>query len=390
MSGQLAQAETAARNVENGIVDTITAWKNGSISAEAAMASLEKTMLPDAESHTLSNGIRQASSALGGSTTNSGNTTIALAAQNLEEGLAQAETKLGNAETPSTLIYGAHAIVSGIRSVGDAAGKAQAGGIAIAKGASNAQAATDALGNGAAQLDDGIGRLQEGLSDGYEALDESLSTTPEEYGAYAVAPVEIENEVFGELGAFGYGFVPLFLTLCLWLGSLALFFVFDPFPSKNVRCTGRFAAALSSACSSQRGGSDHRSDSLRSARHHKRRIHPLPCLHRVLILLHPSNAEPFRHSRKSVCCHLLDSANGMLFRHLSCRSWRRGNGGRVGISSLHLRRRRYSRMHERHEPGHRAFGCRRVAVVRTGLCRPLHHSLPHCIETEEEARRRNH
>ena len=244
MSGQLAQAETATRNVENSIANTITAWKNGSISAEAAMVSLERTMLPDAESHTLSNGIRQASSALGGSPTNSGNTTIALAAQNLEEGLAQAETKLGNAETSGTLIYGAHAIVSGIRSVGDAAGKAQAGGIAIAKGASNAQAATDALGNGVVQLDDGIDRLQEGLSDGYEALDESLSATPEEYGAYAVAPVEIENEVFGELGAFGYGFVPLFLTLCLWLGSLALFFVFDPFPSKNVRCAGRFAAVF--------------------------------------------------------------------------------------------------------------------------------------------------
>lgn len=242
ISERLAQAETATRNVENGIASTVTAWKNGTISAEAAMASLERTMLPDAENHTLSNGIRQASSALGGPHADNGNTTIALAAQNLEDGLAQAEAKLGNTEAPNTLIYGTHTIVGGIRSVGDAVGKAQAGSSAIAKGISTAQAGTDTLDDGAAQLDEGIGRLQEGLSNGYEALDESLSTTPEEYGAYAVSPVEIENEVFGELGAFGYGFVPLFLTLCLWLGSLVLFFVFDPFPSKNAERAGRFAA----------------------------------------------------------------------------------------------------------------------------------------------------
>ena len=71
----------------------------------------------------------------------------------------------------------------------------------------------------------------------------SLAPSPTGCG-YLVAPVEMEEDVFGNLGAFGYGFAPLFLTLCLWLGSLLLFFIFDPFPSKNMEYADRFAAVF--------------------------------------------------------------------------------------------------------------------------------------------------
>ncbi|MDO4890875.1 MAG: YhgE/Pip family protein [Coriobacteriaceae bacterium] len=43
---------------------------------------------------------------------------------------------------------------------------------------------------------------------------------------------------------FGYGFAPFFMTLCLWLGTLLIFFVFEPFPSYRHIGVSRFAAVF--------------------------------------------------------------------------------------------------------------------------------------------------
>lgn len=120
----------------------------------------------------------------------------------------------------------------------------QEGASALANGVSSLSSGVSELDSGAAELDEGVASLQEGLSEGHAALEESLTATPAEYGDYIVAPVEMERDTYGDLGAFGYGFAPLFLTLCLWLGSLLLFFIFDPFPSKNMEYAGRFAAVF--------------------------------------------------------------------------------------------------------------------------------------------------
>ena len=246
----LANAEDAARNLESGIVRIIAQWRAGTLPAEAAMAAIEANLLPAAEGHVLSEGISRARSALDGSG-GSGDGNIAGAAHAVETCLAHVEEALGDSETPDTLLFGIHSVTDGIGSVASAvegaavgARQLREGGLSLADGASSLNAGTSALDNGAAQLDEGVASLQEGLIEGHAAIDESLTATPAEYGDYLVAPVEMEEDVFGKLGAFGYGFAPLFLTLCLWLGSLLLFFIFDPFPSKNMEYAGRFAAVF--------------------------------------------------------------------------------------------------------------------------------------------------
>lgn len=247
----LTDAEDAARNLESGIAEIVARWKAGAIPAEAAMAAIEANLLPSAESHALSRRISRASAALGGSGDSGDSGTIAGAMGSIGEGLTQAEEALGDSETPGTLIFGAHSVTNGIglassavRSATEGAHQLQEGASALADGVSSLSSGVSEFDSGAAELSEGVASLQEGLSEGHAALEESLTATPAEYGDYLVAPVEMEEDVFGNLGAFGYGFAPLFLTLCLWLGSLLLFFIFDPFPSKNMEYAGRFAAVF--------------------------------------------------------------------------------------------------------------------------------------------------
>lgn len=246
----LADVENASRNLESGIAEIAAGWKAGALPAEAAMAAIEANLLPAAESHALSGGISRARAALGGSG-GSGDGNIASALRAIEAGLAHAEEALGDSETPGTLLFGTHSVADGIESVGNAvegaatgAHQLQEGGLSLTDGASSLNSGANKLYSGAMELDEGVASLQGGLAEGHAAIDEALTATPTEYGDYLVAPVEMEESVFGGLDAFGYGFAPLFLTLCLWLGSLLLFFIFDPFPSKNMEYAGRFAAVF--------------------------------------------------------------------------------------------------------------------------------------------------
>lgn len=120
---------------------------------------------------------------------------------------------------------------------------------ALAEGAEAADDGTNQLQSGSSSLTrglsdatEGAATLADGLSDGAATIDESLTATPEELGAYAADPVDMTDDTHGELDAFGYGFAPLFMTLSLWLGALIIFFVVSPFPSPAQKEAGRFAA----------------------------------------------------------------------------------------------------------------------------------------------------
>ncbi len=247
----LSEAETTARGLEDDIAELVAGWKTGAVPADAAMAAIESNMLPAAEGHALSGGIGRARAALGSDGESGDSATIVGAARAIETELAAAEVKLGDAGTTGTLIFGAHSVAGGIESVvgavesaAEGARRLQEGSSSVAEGVSALDSGVRALGDGAQELDEGAASLQEGIADGRAALGESLKAMPTEYADYIVAPVEMEEDVFGDLDAFGYGFAPLFLTLCLWLGSLLLFFIFDPFPSRNMEYAGRFAAVF--------------------------------------------------------------------------------------------------------------------------------------------------
>ena len=118
-------------------------------------------------------------------------------------------------------------------------------------GASELQTGIQSAANGANELSEGLegarngaDTLTESLSEGSDALESALTAPADDLAHYAANPIVMQDDVFGDLPSFGYGFAPLFLTLCLWLGSLMLFFIFEPFPSSGNLAHKRFAVII--------------------------------------------------------------------------------------------------------------------------------------------------
>ncbi len=104
-----------------------------------------------------------------------------------------------------------------------------------------AQSGSSQLSRGLTAASEGAGTLSTSLDEGARAISDSLTDTPENIASYASAPVEFQDDSYGDLPSFGYGFAPLFITMCMWLGSLIAFFIFDPFPASRKLGKNRFA-----------------------------------------------------------------------------------------------------------------------------------------------------
>lgn len=157
---------------------------------------------------------------------------VSSGAAELAQGLGAGATALASisdgAETLQSgavaLSEGANSLSGGASSLSDGAASAASGASELADGAREAE-------DGANQLADGSSELAEALGEGADEISESLTATPKAYADYISAPVEVEDEAWGDVGDFGHGFAPLFMTISLWLGSLLIFFIFEPFPS---------------------------------------------------------------------------------------------------------------------------------------------------------------
>lgn len=128
----------------------------------------------------------------------------------------------------------------------------------LAAGAQSAKEGSASLTEGAAQLQEGSQTLTEGLqsasegntdltdalAEGSQTIEDSLTDTTENLASYTANPTEMQDSTYGDLDKFGYGFAPLFLTLCLWLGSLMIFFIFSTFPSNREFAEKRFSAVI--------------------------------------------------------------------------------------------------------------------------------------------------
>jgi YhgE/Pip-like protein len=76
---------------------------------------------------------------------------------------------------------------------------------------------------GSATLADGADKLLNALADNAEG--EAVTVSPEDMGAFIAEPVIVSSDIYGEIGNYGTGFSPLFMSLGLWIGALMLFFL---------------------------------------------------------------------------------------------------------------------------------------------------------------------
>ena len=117
---------------------------------------------------------------------------------------------------------------------------AQEGAETLANGASKLESGTKSLEDGLESAKDGANTLSDSLSEGQQTIDDAMTASVEDTASYIADPVDVSDDAYGDLDSFGYGFAPLFLSLCLWLGSLMIFFVFDAFPSRKYLGASRF------------------------------------------------------------------------------------------------------------------------------------------------------
>ena len=114
----------------------------------------------------------------------------------------------------------------------------------LTEGAGRLQNGSQKLTSGLKNASDGAGELTNSLRDGSQTIESSLTDSTDNLASYTANPAKVEDDIYGNLDKFGYGFAPLFLVMSLWLGSLMIFFVFSVFPSKKELADRRFAAII--------------------------------------------------------------------------------------------------------------------------------------------------
>jgi len=166
----------------------------------------------------------------------------------LDQGLTQSSDALGQIhDGASTIEQSSKNLVSAVKSLDSGAAKLNDGAGALTSGIDQAYAGQRSLANGisdaaggAESLSSGAGDLEQGLSDGLATIDNNLKTDADTFSQYVAEPVVMQDDVFGDLSMFGFGFAPLFMTMCFWLGTLLIFFVVSPFPTARIQGKNRF------------------------------------------------------------------------------------------------------------------------------------------------------
>jgi len=85
------------------------------------------------------------------------------------------------------------------------------------------------LHDGAVKLDDGMAAasqgafdLKEGLAEGYNEMNDSLTFTVEGISNFIKNPLAIEDQTINQVNTYGEGLAPYFISLSLWLGAMLM------------------------------------------------------------------------------------------------------------------------------------------------------------------------
>lgn len=160
-------------------------------------------------------------------------------------GYEQIDSGIGSLSSQyQTLDIGINQYTQAVSELSVGAQNAQSAAANLTEGAGRLQDGSQKLTSGLENASDGVSELTNSLRDGSQTIESSLTDSTDNLASYTANPAKVEDDIYGNLDKFGYGFAPLFLVMSLWLGSLMIFFIFSVFPSKKELADRRFAAII--------------------------------------------------------------------------------------------------------------------------------------------------
>lgn len=160
-------------------------------------------------------------------------------------GYEQIDSGIGSLSSQyQTLDIGINQYTQAVSELSVGAQNAQSAAANLTEGAGRLQDGSQKLTSGLENASDGASELTNSLRDGSQTIESSLTDSTDNLASYTANPAKVEDDIYGNLDKFGYGFAPLFLVMSLWLGSLMIFFIFSVFPSKKELADRRFAAII--------------------------------------------------------------------------------------------------------------------------------------------------
>lgn len=198
--------------------------------------------------HTLNSGAQQVDS--GAQDLATANGQIASGAGTLDQGVRQYTGGVSQAASGSdSVASGAQQVSQGADELADGANSAESGAEQLNSGATQLHSGAQQLHDGSVQLDDGAAQLQDGSTQLAEGLEDGSQKVPsyddaqrDHLASTASNPVGLDFVRDHDLGRFGKGLAPLFLSIGLWVGGMAIFLMMPPLSQAAIRRgTGPFA-----------------------------------------------------------------------------------------------------------------------------------------------------
>lgn len=121
--------------------------------------------------------------------------------------------------------------VTGLKQLSGGVTQLQQGGVKLKEGSNSLTTGLQTLSSSSKQVKDGINTLNSGANELKTGVDDGIADTKEQLtkldglDEYTANPVEVKEEDYGNIDAYGVGFAPYFISLSLWVGALMAFVV---------------------------------------------------------------------------------------------------------------------------------------------------------------------
>lgn len=215
VSAGASQLATGSSDLSTGL-NTLSTGANSLSTGASQLATGANSVNSGAQ--TLSSGADTLSSGL--NTLSSGASTAATSSQTLADGLARLSA---GADTAAT---GADTLSSGL-------GTAYSGSVTLSDGATTLSDGLDRLQEGSVTLSDGADTLSEGLEDGVDQIPDYTAAQRQTMTDVAADAADVDAVRDNPVANNGAGFTPMFMSLALWVGAIALFLVLPALDKRN-------------------------------------------------------------------------------------------------------------------------------------------------------------
>ncbi|WP_172120574.1 YhgE/Pip domain-containing protein [Actinomyces faecalis] len=216
VAGGLGQVTTST--VDGHLVDNSASLRQGASDVAGGLATMNDKV------PALTTGISRLDS--GAASLSDGATSLASGLVTLDQGTGTAATSAQTlADGVARLASGASSAQTGSQTLADGLGTAQTGSQTLSEGATRLATGAHDLKDGADQLDEGAATLSRGLAEGVGKIPSYSHAQRSSMAAVASDVARVETVRDNAVVNNGAGFTPMFMSLALWVGAIALFLV---------------------------------------------------------------------------------------------------------------------------------------------------------------------